>query len=257
MSRRAGLLAGTLLLASGWLRGQVPPEERVPIRDLAQAPRRGTSPQTYGTSQESLLRVGPMQFAPLKSSTTYDLIGSPSFTRYPTGGVDGGFAASPSLPSGALVTFVQFDVCDINVADDITLIVFSMNNLGQNLQILQAANTSGTTGCASHYVNLTDSQFVVDNASNQLLLVFQAHVFDGSESLAGATVYYKLQVSPSPATATFDDVPTNHPFFQFIEALGASGITGGCGGGNYCPDAPLTRGQMAVFLAKALGLQWP
>ena len=24
-----------------------------------------------------------------------------------------------------------------------------------------------------------------------------------------------------------------------------------------CPDAPLTRGQMAVFLAKALGLQWP
>ncbi len=48
-----------------------------------------------------------------------------------------------------------------------------------------------------------------------------------------------------------------HPFFQFIEALYASGITAGCGGGNYCPDSPLTRGQMAVFLAKALGLQWP
>ena len=27
--------------------------------------------------------------------------------------------------------------------------------------------------------------------------------------------------------------------------------------GNYCPDAPLTRGQMAVFLSKALGLHWP
>jgi hypothetical protein len=25
----------------------------------------------------------------------------------------------------------------------------------------------------------------------------------------------------------------------------------------YCPDAPLTRGKMAVFLAKALGLDWP
>jgi hypothetical protein len=34
-------------------------------------------------------------------------------------------------------------------------------------------------------------------------------------------------------------------------------VTGGCGNGNYCPDAPLTRGQMAVFLAKALGLHWP
>jgi hypothetical protein len=68
---------------------------------------------------------------------------------------------------------------------------------------------------------------------------------------------YRLQVSPAPQFADFNDVPTTHPFFQFIEALYASGITAGCGGGNYCPDSPLTRGQMAVFLAKALGLQWP
>jgi hypothetical protein len=27
--------------------------------------------------------------------------------------------------------------------------------------------------------------------------------------------------------------------------------------GNFCPDGPLTRGQMAVFLSKALGLQFP
>jgi hypothetical protein len=50
---------------------------------------------------------------------------------------------------------------------------------------------------------------------------------------------------------------TGRPQFQFIEALYAYGITAGCGSGNYCPDAPLTRGQMAVFLAKAPGLQWP
>jgi hypothetical protein len=63
-------------------------------------------------------------------------------------------------------------------------------------------------------------------------------------------------VSPAPGVATFNDVPTNHPFFQFIEALSASGITGGCQGNPplYCPDNPVTRGQVAVFLAKALGL---
>jgi hypothetical protein len=33
-------------------------------------------------------------------------------------------------------------------------------------------------------------------------------------------------------------------------------FTAGCGGGNYCPDAPLTRGQMAAFLSKALGLHF-
>jgi hypothetical protein len=70
-------------------------------------------------------------------------------------------------------------------------------------------------------------------------------------------VRYKLQVSPAPASATFADVPTSHPFFQFVEALAASGITAGCGGGNFCPDAPITRGQMAVFLAAALGLHFP
>lgn len=45
--------------------------------------------------------------------------------------------------------------------------------------------------------------------------------------------------------------------FQYIEALVSSGITGGCGGGNFCPDAAVTRRQMAIFLAKELGLHWP
>lgn len=58
-------------------------------------------------------------------------------------------------------------------------------------------------------------------------------------------------------TATFNDVTTSHPFFQFVEALMKAGVTGGCGAGNFCPNASLTRGQMAVFLARALGLQWP
>ena len=63
-------------------------------------------------------------------------------------------------------------------------------------------------------------------------------------------------MSPPPGTATFTDVPTSHIFYQYIEALAASGITSGCGGGNFCPDTFLTRGQMAVFLSRALGLHW-
>jgi hypothetical protein len=72
-----------------------------------------------------------------------------------------------------------------------------------------------------------------------------------------AQLVWRRQVSPPPATATFADVPPDHPFFQYVEALSKSGITGGCGNGNFCPSSPLTRGQMAVFLSKALGLQWP
>jgi hypothetical protein len=39
-------------------------------------------------------------------------------------------------------------------------------------------------------------------------------------------------------------------FTPWVEALSAAGITGGCGGGNYCPTNPVTRQQMAVFLLK-------
>ncbi len=74
----------------------------------------------------------------------------------------------------------------------------------------------------------------------------------------GATVRWRRAMSPAPATATFpNDVPTSHPFFRFVEALAASGITAGCGTGSFCPDQPLTRGQMAVFLTFGLGLYWP
>ena len=82
-------------------------------------------------------------------------------------------------------------------------------------------------------------------------------VYDGSLRLRQVRLLYQRQVSPAPVVASFGDVPTNHGFFQFIEALADSDITAGCGSGNFCPDAPVTRGQMAVFLAKALGLHWP
>jgi S-layer family protein len=65
-----------------------------------------------------------------------------------------------------------------------------------------------------------------------------------------------ININPAPAVASFSDVPTSHPFFQFIEALARSGITSGCGNGNFCPDAPLSRGQMAVFLSLGLGLHF-
>jgi hypothetical protein len=64
------------------------------------------------------------------------------------------------------------------------------------------------------------------------------------------------QISPGPATATFSDVSTSHQFYDAVEAMSSSGITGGCGVGIYCPNASLTRGQMAAFLARALGISW-
>jgi hypothetical protein len=72
-----------------------------------------------------------------------------------------------------------------------------------------------------------------------------------------AEVSWMRTVSPAPAVATFTDVPTTHPFFRFVEALAAAGVTAGCAPGQYCPGGVITRGEMAVFLSVALGLHWP
>ena len=53
-------------------------------------------------------------------------------------------------------------------------------------------------------------------------------------------------------TPVFADVPASSPFCRFIEELVRRGVVSGCGGGNYCPTAPATREQMAVFVLRTL-----
>ena len=62
---------------------------------------------------------------------------------------------------------------------------------------------------------------------------------------------------PACTTAPFNDVPAGDPFCKWIKELVARGITAGCGNGNYCPTASVTRGSMAVFLATTFSLVVP
>jgi hypothetical protein len=59
---------------------------------------------------------------------------------------------------------------------------------------------------------------------------------------------------PACATAPFNDVPTSSPYCRWIVELVNRGVVTGCGGGNYCPTAPVTRETMAVFITVAFGL---
>lgn len=70
-----------------------------------------------------------------------------------------------------------------------------------------------------------------------------------------ARVEWERVAPPPPAAATFSDVPPTHGFHAVIEALADTGITQGCTVSEFCPDLPVTRAQMAAFLARALGLQ--
>ena len=59
---------------------------------------------------------------------------------------------------------------------------------------------------------------------------------------------------PACTMPVFSDVPATSPFCRWIEELARRGIAAGCGSGNYCPGAPVTREQAAVFLSASFGL---
>ena len=94
-----------------------------------------------------------------------------------------------------------------------------------------------TGGCGSNPLIYCPNQ----NVNRAMMAVFVLRAAHG------------LDFTPPPATGTvFADVPADGFAAAWIEQLAAEGITGGCGGGNYCPNAPVTRAQMAVFLVKAM-----
>jgi hypothetical protein len=61
-----------------------------------------------------------------------------------------------------------------------------------------------------------------------------------------------LGLAPSSTDYFSDDEGSIHE--ADINALAASGITLGCGGGVYCPTSPVTREQMASFLVRGFRL---
>ncbi len=56
----------------------------------------------------------------------------------------------------------------------------------------------------------------------------------------------------------FTDVPATSPFCKWIEQLARDGVSEGCGGGKFCPDLPVTRGQLALLLERSMRgtLRW-
>ena len=166
------------------------------------------------------------------------------------------FDAALFLPAGALVTSIELEGCDTTAA---ARVVTTLWRAAPALVALASVDTGTipTPGCAFFSVNLATPE-TIDNENNTYVVEVIISGTTSATQFQAVRIYYNLQVSPAPAIATFSDVPTSHPFFKWIEALAAAGITTGCNASPpmYCPDNLVTRGQMAVFISKALGLQF-
>ncbi len=80
---------------------------------------------------------------------------------------------------------------------------------------------------------------------------------DGSGQLWTTQVFFSNPTysvgTPTEFEGSFAD-DDGSPFQQEIEKIAAAGITSGCKPDRFCPDASVTRGQMAAFLNRALQL---
>jgi hypothetical protein len=231
------------------------------------------APDEYGLQDYTVTTIGSVSFTPRSDDTSQDFgfFSAPYNTETPDNGdgffrygESGGnesfpsthFEATVSVPAGAVIDFIGLE-CWSGIGPDMAEVQLYLVDRYDNITPIAGFQSTQHDHDTDYNSSAIGFQ-LVRNVHNQLVVDVETNPSGGSGGSFGwVEIWWKRTVSPAPASPTFTDVPTTDPGFQYIEALAASGITAGCGGGHYCPDATLTRRQMAVFLAKALGLQWP
>ncbi len=222
-----------------------------------------SDPDYFGTDCCQIMQIPAAAFSPFDGAVA----AGESTLGYLYASAFGGFYdfwAPVILPTGARIVFLDLYYYDTSVSADFIVELralsggsaFSGPPAGSTVASVSSTDSSGY-GYAATQLDYRVNNSVNIHSGAQLILRTSFVFPDGSQRFKGVDIWWRRDVSPAPGTATFPDVPTSDFGFQFVEALAASSITGGCGGGNYCPDDPVTRRQMAIFIAKALGLHWP
>jgi len=224
------------------------------------------SPRQFGTQCCQILQIPWSSFAsPDPISYGYTSLGNGYIA--PTGGGFTQLYASVTLPTGAGLDFLDLYYLDSDPSNDICASLIALTGptyLGDppSFNIIATTCSSGSPGygyapiAASGTIN---NDVYYSSGAAQYVVDVSVNIASSNLAFKAVDIWWHRQVSPAPGTATFNDVPTSHPFFQYVEALAASGITAGCQASPplYCPDAALTRKQMAAFLSKGFGLYWP
>lgn len=223
----------------------------------ASAQERPNDSRTFGTDVATAHTVQALAFASVQATDTYGV--DTFYSRFCTSATPCRAVAPVLLPAGAMVAALELEACDTSAtksaqAQLIRLVAASSTSVSL---ATSSSGVAATPDCARFFTPLAIPE-TIDNFTNTYVVQIDADGTTNTVRFQAVRIYYRLQVSPAPAVATFNDVSTGHPFFQWIEALAASGITRGCSTTPplFCPDDPVTRGEMAVFISRALGLQF-
>jgi hypothetical protein len=207
--------------------------------------------ESFGIADQAVTWLSMAAFAP-RTTAGHAMAYSDLGYQNRTGGTDFFLWAPLNLPNGVVVNTVRLFARD-NSASDAGVFLTRFEAFPDDLAELGNASTSGTPGVTTVAFS---PNHVIDNSTNAYVIYISLPV-DANLSAKGVRVLWTRQMSPAPAVATFADVPTTHLYFRAIEAMADSGITVGCGSGNFCSDQNVTRGEFAAFLSRALGLHFP
>jgi hypothetical protein len=235
----------------------------VPAPYLAgQDPQVSSTPNAFGLGNQ-LLEMPATLFAHSNIAGSVLVYDSGYFFNNPASATPRRFFAAIPLPGGSRIFQIECHVGDSSAANNVTLTYqrwgFDTNADTPVTDFSRIWATSGAAGYQDVYFlpNEADGTIVHGEGSTRYTYYLTVDVASDT-SFRGCQIGWRRLVSPEPATASFpNDVPTNHPYFRFVEALVAAGVTSGCAPQAYCPNQPVTRGEMAVFLAAALGLHFP
>jgi hypothetical protein len=249
-SALAIVLSSTLALSAAEKKTSTPPNS-------ADAPIPVASAPDFGTSAFEVVTVSAYDFHEWRLAGAITGVNDDeNGFSWATGGTNKLFVASFQVPAGAVIDSYGLRYCDTTATSNFYGALYDIVGDG-SFNFISQANFPDAA-CGTMYSPAGANYLWSGNSGHSLdLYVFQIGPdVAGEVKFRGAEVRFKRTVSPAPLVATFPDVPTGDFGFQYIEALAASGITGGCGGGLFCPDGNVTRRQMAIFIAKALALNY-
>jgi hypothetical protein len=216
--------------------------------------KKRVDPKEFGIQDDTITVVSATSFTPRQiGPNSPDCAYSPTFGLSCDPNNDVHYYAGLNLPAGAVIDMIGLN--SLSDTDGILGVALWLRNATGGL-VLLASFSAPAHGWGTDYAGPFDIT-IYNHENSELVLEVENAPSPTLEFFAWVEVWWHRTVSAPPGSPTFNDVPISDPAFPFIEALAASGITSGCGGGNFCPDNPLTRRQMAVFLSKALGLHWP
>ncbi len=217
--------------------------------------------QSFGSSQ-TILVVPAAAFTP-GSANAFER-DSADYMYFTAGNGGTRFASAPlQLPPGARMRIVCAFFYDTHPTQAAHMTVQAIRHLAPpDTAFTQVMLVSGGSGyvleCENVDITVTGKTDDDEDGNSEIwswILRAGTDFADSSLRFGGAYIVWQRQVGPAPEAATFQDVAEDHPLFAYVEALQAAGISQPCDlANNFCPDNPVTRGQMAMWLAKALGL---